>query len=221
MSKITTTPYEIIKSEWLNKGNNEFVNEGRLSFYNRDYNVLPKIINFDKEIEEIVNHMFFYDAKLLNPSSDRLFKKTWIQRFMDREIMYQTVERFAAQNVYVFNTYQTFLNKYYDDLDKYLHGEFESDTTGKDSGTGDEKSDTRFLESSLPQNEINLNVDDTQLSYGDTNNLTRQKSESSNESSNESNTMSKQYNVDDLLKINNLLEPIYNEFDLYCFLQVW
>lgn len=221
MSKTTTTIYEIIKSEWINNGNNEFVNDGRLTFYNRDFNVTSKIINFDKDIEEIVSHMFFYNAKLNTTSSDKLFKKAWLQRFMDREIMYQTVERFSAQNVYVFQTYETFLNKYYDDLDKYLHGEFESDSKGKDTGKGDEKSDTRFLESSLPQNEINLNVDNTELAYGDTNNLTRQKSQSSNESSNENNTKTNQRNLDDLLKITNLLEPIYNEFDSQCFLQVW
>lgn len=215
--KTTTTLYEIIRSEWLNKGNNEFVNNGRLTFYDRDYNIMDKIIVFDKDVEEIVNHMFFRNVSLDSPSSDKLFKRTWLERFMEREIMYQTVETFASKNVYTFLTYQTFLNKYYDELDMYLNGEYENFTQGTTDNIT--QSDTRFLSSSLPQNEINLNVDNTELAYGDTNNLTRQKNDSNNISNTDN--KGKNLNLDNLLKIHNLLEPIYDQFDSKCFLQVW
>lgn len=211
--KITTTLYDILQSELIKDGHNEFVNKNQLTFFDRDYAFIRKIMLYDEDVQSIVDDIFFQDIQLVTPESDKLFKKTFINRFYNREIGFQTVEAFSSQVVYVTLTNYDYLNNLYDNLDDYLTGKKISNT----DDTGKDTSDNRYASSTLPQSLVNIDVDNTELDYGDVNNISKTKNEKTGNTKNDSND----FNIDNLIKSRGLLEEIFIDFDRKCFLQTW
>lgn len=209
----TTFLMDIIHSELIANGHNEFKNNHHLTFFEKDFSFIQKVLRYDEDVEKIVNETFFTNCKLKSVESDRRFKKAFINRFLNREIAFQTVETFNGMVSYVFLLHEDFLNEFFDNLDDYLHAKNTNDELGKSTDV----TDNRYLSSSLPQSEVNLNVEDTELSYGDTNTISKTKSEKDNTGKRES----KQYTLDELFKIDNVLESVFDDFDKKCFLQIW
>lgn len=210
--KTTTTLFEIIKSELLREGYNEFVNNQHLTFFDHNFAIIRKIIKFDSDVESIVNDLFFVDEQLDIYENDVSFKKQFVNRFYNREIGFQTLETFSSQLIYVFMSNKDYLNHIYN-LDDFIT----SKSISTNESTGNTESDDRNLTSTLPQNEVNLNVDDTELDYGDTNTISKNRTKQSNDSA----TTGNDFNIDNVLKMKGLLAEIFDEFDRKCFLQVW
>lgn len=141
------------------------------------------------------------------------------------------------------------------------HEDYRDDTNEKYQDTSHEedvsRSDNRSAEATLPQSEVNLNVDNTVLDYADTNNISRDKSagtkdteskgtkdvhsegdkdgtldsrvngesDSKRNSQNETQAnhegLTKTYLVDNLEKIKNMRDEIFNIYDKKCFLHIW
>jgi len=211
--KTTTTLYEIIHSELINNGQSEFKNKHQLVFYDRDFAFIKRMMDYDDEVKEIVNNMFFQNVKLNNDSSDDMFKKTFVNRFYNREIGFQTVEAFSSQVVFNLLAKYDYINSLYDELEDYIQGKYISE----DNETNKELSDNRYLSSDLPQNEINLNVDDTVLNYGNQNSISRTK----NEKEGHQDHTNRQYDLENLIMSSTLIEDVFVDFDRKCFLQVW
>ena len=149
---------------------------------------------------------------------DKHFKKSFITRFLDREINRQTIEAFASQVVYITLTHEEYINTVFgSEFYKYLeqHVDFNNDYVGntienstehgetkqtQDSNTKDNYSDTsntthsdttkgkggstddnRSANATLPQSEVNINVDNTNLNYADENNISRNKNTNFND----------------------------------------
>lgn len=204
---------DILQTELINDGHNEFFNNNQLTFFDDKFAFIKKTMRYDSDVAKIVNRMFFQEVSLNNPVSDKKFKQTFVNRFLNRQIAFQTVEVFSSQVVYVLLTKIDYLNSIYDDLDMYIQGKTQSD--GDDTST--DQSDNRVLMSTLPQDQVNLNVDNTQLAYGDENTISRTKNQ---KTGNQKNTSSA-YNLDNLIKTQYLLEEVFTEFDKKCFLQIW
>lgn len=213
MSNEISTIMDIIQSELINSGLNEFVNDGHLTFFDDEYAFIQKIMRYDNDVEQIVSRIFFRGVSLETEKADKAFKKMFVNKFLNRKIGFQTVEAFASQLIYTTLLNETFLNEYFENLDKYLTNQNESTA----DNIGNNQTDQRNLFSDLPQNNINLNVDDTVLNYGTTNTINRSKSK--NDSSNE--TQTNQYNLDNLEKLNGLIERVFNDIDKRCFLHVY
>src|SRR5699024_9784950 len=211
--KTTTTLYEIIHSELINNGQSEFKNKHQLVFYDRDFAFIKRMMDYDDEVKEIVNNMFFQNVKLNNDSSDDMFKKTFVNRFYNREIGFQTVEAFSSQVVFNLLAKYDYINSLYDELEDYIQGKYISE----DNETNKELSDNRYLSSDLPQNEINLNVDDNILNYGNQNSISRTK----NEKEGHQDHTNRQYDLENLIMSSTLIEDVFVDFDRKCFLQVW
>lgn len=141
------------------------------------------------------------------------------------------------------------------------HEDYRDDTNENYQDTSHEedvsRTDNRSAESTLPQSEVNLNVDNTVLDYADTNNISRDKStgakdteskgtkdvhsegdkdgtldsrvngesDSKRNSQNETKAnhegLTKTYLVDNLEKIKNMRDEIFNIYDQKCFLHIW
>lgn len=278
MSKHTTTLMEIIQSELQNKGHNEFVNNGRLSFYDNEYTFIQKVLQFDDDVKKIVDHTIFKGFKFNDERIDRYFKEAFTTRFLDREIGRQTVESFASQVLY-----QTIVREDYiftifgSEVYKYLenHVDYDMQSTGTmneneiqntkneqqqtNKGTEKNKGDVsskgsnissdRELSSTLPQSQINLNVDNDTLAYGDNNNISKNKTNTTNDEKSNSNrdttgetnansnedskrdteqdttgtqkSLQKTYLLENLDKIYTMREKLFNDYDKKCFLQIW
>ena len=226
---MTTRLFNIVQSELIEKGLNEFVDkEGNLVYFEHDYQFMTKILKYDEDVAEIVNELFS-EQSLNDPVFDEHFKKAFLYRFINRRINRQTVEAFQLELLSTFLTNEDYINRVYEDLDKYITQSNESDSqnnqTNTQTNTGSNTSDNRTAYAELPQNNVQIDVNSTVMDSATDNTITRNKQtnslETTNEAADKSNSKSKAYQLDELFKTNGLLEKVYNVFDLKCFMQVW
>lgn len=211
--KTTSTLFEIIKSELIKSGKNEFFNGNQLTFFDDNFSFIKKIMFYDSDVESIVTKKFFLDYKFTSNEAEKNFKKAFVNRFMNREIGTQTLESFATQVVYVTLTHEKYINEVYENMEKYLHGQAEQKGTGKENNL----SDYRTATAELPQNDVNVNVDDFELEYADNNTISRTRYKSDKEDEQTNNN----YDIDTLEKLFPMFDRILVEYDKKCFLQVW
>lgn len=228
MSKHTTTLNEYINGELMRMDKDEFINDGKLTIFDEEFQFIQKIIKFDEDVYKIVNEKIFKNLKFEDEKVDKHFKKSFITRFLDREINRQTIEAFASQVVYITLTHEEYINTVFStEFYKYLeqHVDFNNDYVGntienstehsetkqtQDSNTKDNYSDTsntthsdttkgkggstddnRSANATLPQSEVNINVDNTNLNYADENNISRNKNTNFNDTDTSGNSETK------------------------------
>ena len=226
---MTTRIFNIVQSELIEKGLNEFVDkEGNLVYFEHDYQFMTKILKYDEDVAEIVNELF--SGQSLNDHVfDEHFKKAFLYRFINRRINRQTIEAFRLELLSTFLTNEDYINRLYEDLDKYLTQTNTSDThnnqTNTQTNTGSNTSDNRTAYAELPQNNVQIDVDSTVMESATDNTITRNKQtntlETKNEAADDSNSESKAYQLSELFKTNGLLEEVLNVFDVKCFMQTW
>lgn len=231
MARYTTTLNEYINSELSNMGQDEFINDGKLTIFDEEFQFIQKILTYDEDVHNIVTKKIFKGYKLPNNEVDNFFKKSFIMRFLDREIGRQTIESFASQVLYVTLTHQEYIQTVFgSEYQKYFeqHVDYNTDTVGntieqstehgetkqtQENNTKENHSDTtnethsdhvkenhsdttnethsdtsntktnstddnRSANATLPQSEVNINVDNTTLNYADENTISRNKNTS-------------------------------------------
>ena len=109
MSKHTTTLMDILRSELIKRGENEFINDGRLTFFDDKYAFIEKVAKFDDDVYDIVTKHFFGNRSYPDKTIDRNFKEAFTNRFMDRQIGRQTMEAFQSQVVTLFIQYSEYI----------------------------------------------------------------------------------------------------------------
>ena len=157
------------------------------------------------------------------------FKKAFVYKFINRRINRQTVEAFQFELFSTFLTQQNYINTIYADLEKYILKQSEAEQTNnqnnKQTNTTVSSNDSRSAYANLPQSNLNLDVDNTNMETADDNTVSRSKqaTENSNENntSGNSNDSSKQYSLDELIKSKDLLKNVFDMFDVNCFMQIF
>lgn len=212
MAKYTTTIMDILKGELQKRGFNEFVNDGNLTFNDKSYAFIQKILRFDEDVKDIVDDVIFQGFRFNDERIDRYFKQSFVTRFLDREINRQTVEAFGTQVLhytiiredYIFTVFGSELYKYLenhvdynaDQIGNTIEDEKQNQTNEQTQNQNSEETqnnknnqtetrdtntdssnvtDNREATSSLPQSEININVNNDVLSYADTNTISKNK----------------------------------------------
>ena len=217
----TTTLFKIIQSELIKEGFNEFVDEdGNLIFFDSEHQFTSKILSYDEDIKNIVNDLFS-NVQLDDQVFDEQFKKMFLYRFINRQINRQTVESFKMQLLYTFLNHQDFLNRLGKDLDQYLTNATEQEQINQQLTDGTTTNDNRQAFASLPQTNVNINVNDTNMKSADDNTISRNKQKNNQQTDGTTKGTSKAYQLDQLLKTNGLLDTILDDFDRKCFLQFW
>lgn len=228
-SMITTTLYNVIRSELIKEGFNEFVDdEGNLVLFNEESQFMTKILSYDEDIKNIINKLFT-GVSLTNRQNDEHFKKTFLYRFLNRQINFQTVESFRVSLLSTFLMNQQYMNTVYDELDQYITqkqlNENTNNQTNKQLSDGSTTTDNRQAYAQLPQNNVQLDVNSTVMDSANDNTISRNKQinqqENTGETTGESLSENKTYQLNELLKSSQVMENIFNEFDRKCFLQIW
>lgn len=226
---ITTTLFNIIRSELIKRGHHEIVDrDGNLVFFDSDHQFMTKILSFDDDVSDIVNDLF-NDMTLDDMDHDKHFKKNFLYRFINRQINRQTIESFKLEILSTFLSNQDYINRVYSDLDQYLTqkqiNESENKQKNNQSNDGSTTTDNRSAFADLPQSTVNLDVNNTNMQYPSDNTISRNKqtntSESTGETTGETTGENRSYQLDELFKTSGVLEQIFNTFDSKCFLQVW
>lgn len=255
--KTTTTLMDILQGELHRSGKSEFYQKNHIEWFNDDYAFIQKVLKYDPDVQTIVDRIFFRGFKFGSKNTNDKFKKAFIVRFLNREIAFQTVEIFSARVLSKCLAQETYITECFDNLADFIHdrqlGTTHSQTdstsntktnnTSNSNGTsnsdGSNQSDNRTLQSDLPSNNVNLNIDDTVLDYGNQNNISRDKviNYNNNETTNDSEsngtndqtgqvigngqTTSEKADINSLHQANQLIEEILDDFDRDCFLQIW
>ena len=226
---ITTTLYNVIRSELIKEGFNEFVDtDGNLVLFNEESQFMTKILSYDEDVKHIINKLFT-GVSLTDRQNDEHFKQTFLYRFLNRQINFQTVESFRVSLLSTFLMNQKYINTVYNDLDQYITqkqlNENSNNQTNKQQSDGSTTTDNRQAYAQLPQNNVQLDVNSTVMNSANDNTISRNKQvnqqENTGETLGESQSESKSYQLNELLKSSQIMENIFNEFDRKCFLQVW
>lgn len=240
MSSFTSTPFKIISSELNRQGLSEFKNTinnvniigGRENAY------IHKIIDYDTDVKNVVDNIFFHGFKFENIQADLNFKKSFITKFLHREIKFQTIDLFSSMLVSESIQSEKYINILFsDEIEKYLTNlnirESENNTNATSTNQNDTLytsiDDNRQITGTIPQNEINLDLNDDTLTFADTNAISKDKTENNtSNTSNSNNTnnfvgLDKQnaYNLESLQKYYAQKNKILQEFDKKLFLQIW
>lgn len=219
--ELTTSLYNFIQTELIKQGLNEFEDaEGRLILFDKKHQFMQKIISYDDDVAKIVDDLFF-NLSLENAESDYHFKKTFLLRFVNRKINRQTIEAFQLELMNVFLTNEFYINQVYQDLDKYMTGTTDSDQVNKQLNEGTTNSDHRQAYAELPQNSVNIDVNDTVMTSASDNTISRNKQSNQQAIDGNTKTESKNYALDRLVQSSQVMEQIFLTFDKKCFLQFW
>ena len=226
---MTVRLFTLIQSELLKQGLNEFVDkDGNLIYFDDDKQFTNKILMYDDDVSTIIDDLF-NGLSLSNSENDKHFKKVFVYRFLNRNINRQTKEDFQFQLLSTFLSQQNYINAVYNDLEKYISQQSDSKQTNNQNNTQTNTSvsnnDSRSAYANLPQSNVNLDVDNTNMNTADDNTVSRSKQSSENTNKNETTgdntTVSNQYKLDELVKSSSLFKNILDVFDVNCFMQIF
>lgn len=203
MTMTTTTIYRIIQSELYKSGfNREIVDdEGNLVYFDLEEQNMTKIMRFDDDVKKIIDSLFMNQLKV--PEHDFHFKKAFMFKFLNRQINKQTVESFKFDLISTFMMNEDYINRIYQDSEKYIHRLNESEGSGKSNtasnnngeSTTEQTSDTvdsstsknntvnsdRKASSNLPNSQPLFNLESDNFDYPSTADASKNKGESNTE----------------------------------------
>lgn len=207
----------MIQTGLINNGLNEFVNKidgvEQITLHSDKFTFIRKVAQYDEDVQQVVNKMFFMNFKLANPQADLFFKHSFVTRFLDREIANQTVDLFANHLVGEVITDEVFITNLYENMAKYLSSDSNNDTNNETKSNGGNNS----ADIDLPQDNVNLDLHADKADYANENRIYRD----FNNVVATGNTHGTNFNADVLDKISVQWDNLYNKYDKKLFLQVW
>ena len=215
--KTTASLMDIIKSELINNGHDEFVNkvDGTPQITKNDdkFTFIRKVGQYDEDVQAVVNRTFFMNFKFKNDTADLFFKRSFITRFLDRQIGNQTVDLFANHLVSFSILNEAFIDNLVMNFEKYLNGDSSTET----KNTTNEKDGHNDANITLPQDNVSLDLTKNTANYADTNDIYRAFADTVSTGNNHSNA----YNADVLDKLAEQWDNLMYRFDKKLFLQIW
>lgn len=198
--KYTTTLQEILEGELHSRGFNEFWNEGRITSNDPKYVFMKKIMRYDEDVQTIVNDILFQDMSLEDKDADIKFKKMFLNRNLNKQIAYQTVEVFSSKILSDFLILEDAINYTFKNAEDLLSSGSSSSNTGKQKNGA----------TTLPQSEIDFDLGNAVMSTADAFGMNIGEGSSKN-SSNDYNTVA---------GVSRLYEGFLRKFDKH-FLKLW
>lgn len=216
---------QILRSQLIKEGKNEFFNGNRYTGNDKNYRFIQKALRFDEDIERIVTEEIFADYTFPTQEVDHFFKKAFTLRFLNRQIGRQTIEDFSSQVVYCSIIHEQEIEAIYHNFQSALANENKSISKGDSQTTnsGESESNDRSANTTLPQDAVNLNLDQHTVTYADDNSVSKRKDFNNSQSTHVSNneTSNTAYNAETFKRLQGLWNNYFNEYDKKCFLQTW
>lgn len=215
--KTTASLMDMIQTELINNGLNEFVNKidgtEQITLHDDKFTFIRKVAQYDEDVQKVVNRMFFMNFQLANKQADLFFKHSFVTRFLDREIANQTVDLFANHLVGQYITDEVFITNLYENMEKYLSGDTNNDTKNETNSKGGNNS----ADIDLPQDNVNLDLHADTADYANENRIYRD----FNDVVATGNTHGNTFNTDVLDKISYQWDNLFSKYDEKLFLQIW
>lgn len=218
MAKTTTSLYYIICSQLLNYGYNEFISEdgNQLSFFDPSRRVMGAICEYqDLNIRLACQQTIFFGLSFLGVKRLR-FEKEFINRFINRNIKFQTYE--TARNLLVAYALQNseMITALYSG-ENFIQSKSESSSTNAQNSESNSKNASLFTD--LPQDNVNVNLDENTLNYAT--NKTISKSNNTGNTSGNTSSTSTAYSIDNMTKLYEFREQMFSDLDKMLFSQIY
>lgn len=225
--KTTTTLEEIIRTQakqndfddLFSKERNQIILGGDVD------SLLQQVAQYTPFIKKLTDIYIFGYYKLASQGADKLFKHMFLNKFLNYEIAYQTVDIFRNKVVGMLSMNDQYLSMVYDNFINYGRGYGTSKTDQQTSSTADQKSKNRDRNASvdLPQDNTNLDLENDLVSYANNTFYDNNSGETNNNASSKSNSNSETQHFDPSVieKLNNLYTRKLDEFEKKLFMKVW
>lgn len=214
MMKITTTLKEYIHTELVHKCYDEFfdpvTDQLRTGWQT---SIMGKIAMYDPDVQNIVNTDLFSGLTLADPQADLRFKKGFVNKFLDYEIGAQTIDLWRSKMVYEFLAQSDYINTLFTKYNEFLTG-------GTDNNIQNEvnsESRNNSALATLPQDDVQLNLDTNTMNYADSNGLARAKGHATSTTSNKGT----KYDPNALNQMIDQMEKLYKRFAKRLFILTW
>lgn len=225
--KTTTTLEELIRTQAANNDFDDiFSKERNQIILGGDVDsLLQQVAQYTPFIKKLTDIYIFGYYKLLSDGADKYFKQMFLNRFLNFEIGFQTVDLFRNKVSSLLAINDQYLSLLYDNFFKYGKGYSTSKTNQTSSTTSNQKTHNRDRNAhvDLPQDNINLDLENNLVSYANDTNFDNSSSETTNTSNNKNDSISEaeRYDASVLEKLNNLYNQKLDEFENALFLKVW
>lgn len=213
--KTTTTILDIIEAKAHREGYNAFFDRQRFQIRKTSdrTNLMYQIATYTDFIRDITNDEIFAGFALSDSACDRYFKHMFLNRFINREIKYQTLDLFRNQLVSMMASNDKWLCDTYKYFDDMFNGVYRASSN---SG-GTNESEGRGANSTLPQDRTDLDLNEDNVGFADNTQYNKGKSRTTNHSS--SNGSKNDPSV--IEQMNNLFDKKLDQFDQRLFMQMW
>lgn len=217
----------------IKAGLNEFEVNDRLD---RDASFIFRLINEKPDTIPLMKTAIFSVFNFSNADLDNWFKLSFLYKFYNRQIKYQTIELFKTNLLGWMHINKKYLEVVWDNYDDIILGnsrtENESKVVDQKNGTrtnlNKNKSQDRSATSDLPQNKINLDVTDNILPYASNNRVAFLSSEQSGSATdtnngltqNTGNTKSYSFDAEKVLFAQSIFQSQFKQLDKALFLGV-
>lgn len=205
---IEQTYLENIGTDMLSK------NKNQITYYLRESRILSRLIKYDREdidIQSITHQTIFYGlGEYLNDEVRYRFEKSFINKFIYRRFAYQTYEVCNSILCSIVSQYGHLIEEYYNN--DFVRNR--SNTLSDSNNTSNTKDNT--ISSTLPQDQINMDLNIDTMEYADTNDIHKSKVSGSSHSD----TTNTNSNSDNLEKLYSQIERIFNLIDKRIFTQI-
>lgn len=212
----TITLYDLLKQEYLRTFYSDLMDKGRnqITFYNKKERVLSRLIAYSKDdtdIIEVARYSIFYGlGYYLAEDVRHQFEHDFINRFINRRFNYQTYEIVSAKLSSIVSSNANILNSVYDN--EFILGLSNGNSVTDSSGNNR----SNAINSSLPQDQVNMDLERELLEYADNNSINKSKF---NQNSTTNNTNTKK-SVEEVEKMLLLKEKIWLLIDKTLFTQI-
>lgn len=188
-------------------------NFNQLYYNNPNYNISRLLNEYEKEGNELrplVQYYVTYGLQILKDDRIR-FEKELLNKFYNRKIKTQTIDLWNNLLIGFVSEHQDIIKNMYN-IDDWLKGKSNTKTTSDSKG----ENRTNNINSSQPQTQVSVTLNDDSIGYAD--DLTINKGKSNN--SNVSTYQSESHDFKTLIDYQKITNEFWNKLDLALFSQV-
>ena len=211
--KTTTTLLDLITAQASIDGYDAFFNPETNQLRENGDSLLTQIAEYTPFIQNVTNKVIFSGFNLSDKSTDNFFKQVFLNRFVNREIKFQTVDLFRSKLVNLMLTN----NQWFCDTFKNFDDMFNGVSRSSQNAGQDQSGESRTAMSTLPQDNTELSLDDDNVAYADNTDYNKNKNHQTSHQSNNSFVA----NPSVVKQLDNVFNKKLDEFDRQLFLQIW
>ncbi|MCO6560234.1 MAG: hypothetical protein J6574_03900 [Gilliamella sp.] len=227
MSKTTTTLIEILETTAFDYGFDKVFSKETNQILKGDEDVAlqVQIVQYSPFIQNLSNREIFGGYFLKSQGANKKFKQMFINRFLQYEIAFQTVDLFRNNCAAMLAQNDQYISSIYENFEKYASGYNDTNTT-KNENENDVDNNIRKVNSaviSTPQDNPLVDLNNDIVDYADGSSRANEKTSNNkdiNKNANEQ-TTSTNFNPDVLQKLDNLYSDKLNEFENALFLKIF